>query len=189
MALQRVPVALNRFQPNRHYSHRDWLRTMTLSSMPRPGGPHAMNQRSFSIVSRTAVAIAMIAAGTSTVAAQEARADETVLLRTTRAWDGSRYRAYPRQQPEITVVRYTIPPHAVLPWHQHPSINVGYVLSGHLNAVRRSDGKRLALGPGDVVPEMVGGVHRGETGDEPAELIVFYAGAPGLPLTVSAGED
>ncbi|VWC51276.1 cupin [Burkholderia lata] len=71
----------------------------------------------------------------------------------------------------------------------HPSINIGYVLSGHLTAVRRSDGKRLALGPGDVVPEMVDGAHRGETGDERAELIVFYAGAPGTPLTVPDHRD
>ncbi|WP_175776128.1 cupin domain-containing protein [Burkholderia anthina] len=153
-----------------------------------------MNPRSFSFVSRAAVAIAMTVAGAPlAVAAQDAGADaravETVLLRTTDAWDGSRYRAYPRQQPEITVVRYTIPPHAVLPWHTHPAINVGYVLSGHLSAVRRSDGRRLALGPGDVVPEMVGGAHRGETGDEPAELIVFYAGTPGQPLTVPVGND
>lgn len=153
-----------------------------------------MKQCAFSFVSRAAVAIAMTGAGAPwAVAAQDAGADaravETVLLRTTDAWDGSRYRTYPRQQPEITVVRYTIPPHAVLPWHTHPAINVGYVLSGHLSAVRRSDGRRLALGPGDVVPEMVGGAHRGETGDEPVELIVFYAGTPGQPLTVPVGND
>ncbi|WP_244136495.1 cupin domain-containing protein [Burkholderia sp. BCC0405] len=152
-----------------------------------------MNTRSFSAVARTVVAAALIVAGSPRATAQEAdagsRVTETVLLRTTQAWDGSRYRTYPSGQPEITVVRYTIPPHAVLPWHTHPSINIGYVLSGHLTAVRRSDGKRLALGPGDVVPEMVDGAHRGETGDERAELIVFYAGAPGTPLTVPDRRD
>ncbi|WP_412024968.1 cupin domain-containing protein [Burkholderia cepacia] len=151
-----------------------------------------MNLRSFCIASRAAVAAASIIAGASSPALADdapARVVETVLLRTTHAWDGSPYQAYPTHQPEVTVVRYTIPPHAVLPWHTHPSINIGYVLSGHLTAVRRSDGKRLALGPGDVVPEMVDGAHRGETGDETAELIVFYAGTPGAPLTVPDGED
>lgn len=167
---------------------------MTPSWTISPNGPHIMNLRSFSVASRAAVAATSIIAGTSSPAfAQEAgarpRATETVLLRTTHAWDGSPYRAYPTHRPEITVVRYILPPHAVLPWHTHPSINIGYVLSGHLTAVRRSDGKRLALGPGDVVPEMVDSAHRGETGDEPAELIVFYAGTPGAPLTVPAGED
>ncbi|WP_246637203.1 cupin domain-containing protein [Burkholderia catarinensis] len=152
-----------------------------------------MNKQLFSVVSRTAVAAVLIVAASPQATAQNtgtgARVAETVLLRTDHAWDGSRYRAYPSGQPEITVVRYAIPPHAVLPWHTHPSINIGYVLSGHLSAVRRSDGKRLTLGPGDVVPEMVDGAHRGETGDEPAELIVFYAGTPGAPLTVPDDKD
>ncbi|MBN3824660.1 cupin domain-containing protein [Burkholderia sp. Ac-20384] len=166
---------------------------MALSSIPGAKRPAAMHTLSFSVVSRTVVAAALIVAGSPRATAQDtdagSRATETVLLRTTHAWDGSRYRSYPPEQPEITVVRYTIPPHAVLPWHTHPSINVGYVLSGHLTAVRRSDGKRLALGPGDVVPEMVDGAHRGETGDERAELIVFYAGSPGTPLTVPDHRD
>jgi quercetin dioxygenase-like cupin family protein len=153
-----------------------------------------MKPHSLSMLVRTAVAAASILAGaTSPTRAQAidppARTVETVLLRATRAWDGSAYRAYPARQPEVTVVRYTIPPHTVLPWHTHPSINVGYVLSGHISAVRRRDGKRLALGPGDAVPEMVDGAHRGETGDEAASLIVFYAGTPGAPLTVPDGED
>lgn len=166
---------------------------MALYSIPGAKRPAAMNTFSFSAVSRTVFAAALIVAGSPRAIAQEAdagsRVTETVLLRTTHAWDGSRYRTYPSGQPEITVVRYTIPPHAVLPWHTHPSINIGYVLSGHLTAVRRSDGKRLALGPGDVVPEMVDGAHRGETGDERVELIVFYAGTPGVPLTVPDRQD
>jgi len=193
MASQNRSARLNRFQPDRRYSRGARLRTMALSSLPGPNRPHAMNTSSFSVVSRTVVTAAWIVAGTPPAIAQKTeasnRAAETVLLQTTRAWDGSPYRAYPSGQPEITVVRYTIPPHAVLPWHTHPSINVGYVLSGHLSAVRRSDGKRLALGPGDVVPEMVDGAHRGETGNEPAELIVFYAGTPGVPLTVPDRQD
>ncbi len=167
---------------------------MALSSTIRPNGPYAMNLRSFSAASRAAVAAVSIIAGAAPPAlAQDAgarpRVAETVLLQSTHAWDGLPYRAYPTRQPEVTVVRYIIPPHAVLPWHTHPAINVGYVLSGHLSAVRRSDGKRLALGPGDVVPEMVGGAHRGETGDEAAELIVFYAGTPGAPLTIPDSKD
>jgi len=167
---------------------------MAPSSTISPHGPLIMKPRSFSIAFLAAVAAASIVAAAATpVLAQQSgaptRAVETVLLQTTRAWDGSPYRAYSTARPEVTVVRYRIPPHAVLPWHTHPSINIGYVLSGHLTAVRRSDGKRLALGPGDVVPEMVDGAHRGETGDETAELIVFYAGTPGAPLTVADGED
>jgi hypothetical protein len=38
------------------------------------------------------------------------------------------------------------------------------------------------LGP--ALGETVQTAHRGFTTDEPAELIVFYAGQPGLPLAV-----
>jgi hypothetical protein len=34
---------------------------------------------------------------------------------------------------------------------------------------------------------MVGTLHRGQTGDETDDLIVFYAGTPSLPLVVKQG--
>lgn len=37
--------------------------------------------------------------------------------------------------------------------------------------------------PGDVLPEIVDRQHRGMTGDSAVELVVFYAGTPGLPLS------
>ncbi|WP_323118314.1 cupin domain-containing protein [Burkholderia alba] len=139
------------------------------------------------------LAAAALAAGPAPAChAQTASAapiDAKVLLQATHAWDGTPYRAYPSTRPEVSVVRYTLPAHAVLPWHTHPSINVGYVVSGHLSAVRKQDGKRISLGPGDVVPEMVDVSHRGETGSEPVEMIVFYAGTPGTPLTVPDSDD
>ncbi|WP_206194477.1 hypothetical protein [Serratia proteamaculans] len=36
---------------------------------------------------------------------------------------------------------------------------------------------------GDTVPETVGTVHRGYTGDEAAVFLVFYAGVRGQPLS------
>src|ERR1700744_5858623 len=105
----------------------------------------------------------------------------TVLLKTDRSWDGVKYDHYPAGQPELTVVKFVIPPHTILPWHRHPMPNAGYVLSGELS-VESADGQHHAtLHAGDVLPEMVQTVHRGWTGDSPAELIVFYAGAKGMP--------
>jgi quercetin dioxygenase-like cupin family protein len=121
-----------------------------------------------------------------TAVAAEPRVQVTQLLKTTHSWDGAQYRAYPDGQPEVSVLRYEIPPHSALPWHTHPVINVAYVLSGHLTVIRKSDGKRLVIGPGDVLPEMVDAPHRGQSGDEPVELIVFYAGTPAVPLTVKS---
>ncbi len=37
---------------------------------------------------------------------------------------------------------------------------------------------------GQAVTETVNSVHRGITGTEPTVLIVFYPGAPGLPLSL-----
>jgi len=118
--------------------------------------------------------------------AEKAKTVVTELLKTTKSWDGVEYRAYPKGQPEVSIMRYTIPPHSALPWHMHRVVNAAYVLSGHLTVERKSDGKSLVIGPGDVLPEMVDAAHRGVTGDESAELIVFYAGTPGVPLVVKA---
>ena len=125
--------------------------------------------------------------GVATAAAAEPQVEVTELLKTTHSWDGVQYRAYPDRQPEVSVLRYKFPPHTTLPQHTHLVINAAYVLSGHLTVVRESDGKTMVIGPGDVLPEMVGGAHHGQSNDEPVELIVFYAGTPGVPLSVREG--
>ena len=124
-----------------------------------------------------------------TAVAGEPQVEVTQLLKTTHSWDGVQYRTYPDGQPEVSVLRYKIPAHSALPWHIHPVINAAYVLSGHLTVIRKSDGRSMVIGPGDVLPEMVGAPHRGQSGDEPVELIVFYAGSLGVPLTVKSEPD
>jgi quercetin dioxygenase-like cupin family protein len=110
----------------------------------------------------------------------------TVLLKTTQSWDGVSYRHYPAGQPEITVTKFVIPPHTALPWHTHPMPNAAYVVSGTLKVESRDGRHQTTLHAGDVLPEMVDTVHRGSTGDTPVELIVFYAGAKGMPTAVKA---
>ena len=99
------------------------------------------------------------------------------------SWDGTPYAAYPAGAPEITVVKITIAPHATLPWHTHPMPNAAYVVSGELTVEKKDTGEKKVLTPGQVLPELVGQVHRGTAGNEPVVLIVFYAGAKGLPLS------
>ncbi len=125
----------------------------------------------------------------STADAAKPQVEVTQLLKTTQSWDGAQYRKYPEGQPEVSVLRYKIPAHSSLPWHTHPVVNVAYVLSGHLTVIRKDNAKTLVIGPGDVLPEIVGALHRGESGDEPVELIVFYAGTPSVPLTVKSEPD
>lgn len=122
--------------------------------------------------------------------AEELKPEVKQLLKTTNSWDGVKYSRYPSGQPEVTILHYKIPPHSTLPWHEHPVINAAYVLSGHLKVTRESDGKSVVVGPGDVLAEMVDLPHRGQSTDEPVELIVFYAGTPTVPLVIkSNGQD
>ena len=107
------------------------------------------------------------------------------LLQTTQAWDGSPYSRYPAGPPQLTVLRITIPPHTALHWHHHPVISVAYVLAGHLTVEKRETGERTVVQPGQAVAETVDLTHRGFTTDEPVELIVFYAGQVGVPLTIN----
>jgi quercetin dioxygenase-like cupin family protein len=104
------------------------------------------------------------------------------LMRSSASWDGKPYVSYPSGPPELTVLKITIPPHSALPWHTHPMPNAAYVLSGELTVQKKADGREQKLTPGQVLPEMVGELHRGITGDKPVELIVFYAGTKGMPL-------
>lgn len=105
------------------------------------------------------------------------------LLKADSSWDGVAYAAYPQGRPELTVVKLTIPPRTALPWHTHPMPNAAYVVSGRIVVEKQADGQKRTLGPGQVLAEMVDTPHRGVTGDEPVVLIVFYAGAPGMPLS------
>lgn len=106
------------------------------------------------------------------------------LLTTQKSWDGKIYPAYPQGQPEATVLRITIPAHTTLDWHSHPVINVGYMLSGTLEVENRETGEKKTIRTGDVLPELVGSIHRGQNpANESAVILVFYAGVAGKPVT------
>jgi quercetin dioxygenase-like cupin family protein len=119
------------------------------------------------------------------VVAQSQEVEVEQLAKTTTSWDGTALPRYPRAQPEITILHITIPPHTRLPLHKHPVINAGVLLRGSLT-VESEDGKVLHLDTGDSIVELVNQWHYGRNdGDEPAELIVFYAGIPGEPITIA----
>ena len=118
---------------------------------------------------------------------QETRESTTIvkeLVKTTQSWDGSFLPAYPHGQPEITILQITIPPGTRLDTHRHLVINSGVLVSGKLTVVT-TDGKILQLKAGDPIVEVVNTLHYGiNQGDIPAEIIVFYAGTLGTPITV-----
>lgn len=109
--------------------------------------------------------------------------ESVTLLKTTKSWDGTTYPAYPSSQPEISVLKITVPPNSALNWHKHPVINAAYVEKGEIQIERKEDGKTQWVRKGQVLPEMVNTGHRGKTGDQGATLIVFYSGTPDIPLS------
>jgi quercetin dioxygenase-like cupin family protein len=107
-----------------------------------------------------------------------------LLVKSTAAWNGRAYEKFGEGRPELTVVKVTIPPHTRLPWHTHPMPNVGYILSGHITVEDRATGQKKIFRAGEAIPEQVDAAHRGLTDDEPAVIIVTYAGTAGQPTSV-----
>ena len=122
---------------------------------------------------------------TGNVWAQEENAVSVdVLAKTGVSWDGMALPNYPQGKPEVTILRIKIPPKVQLPLHQHPVINAGVLLKGELTVVTKNK-ETLHLKAGDSIVEVVDKWHYGKNeGSEPAEIIVFYAGVQGTPITV-----
>jgi quercetin dioxygenase-like cupin family protein len=135
---------------------------------------------------------AIVAAGSLTAVLAQTGANSVasghreILLQTTQSWNGNPYTHYPTGQPQLTMIKLTIAPHTALPWHTHPFPNVVYVLSGTLTLHDKTSGKTEVVHHGQAIGESVDDVHRGESGDEPAVLLITYAGTPGVPTSVPA---
>ena len=109
------------------------------------------------------------------------------LARSTQDWTGTRLPPYPAGQPQVTVLRISVPPGVRLDPHHHPVINAGVLLQGRLKVVME-DGQSLVLQSGDGLVEVVNRIHHGESlGPQPAVIVVVYAGVEGLPITVRDG--
>jgi quercetin dioxygenase-like cupin family protein len=130
----------------------------------------------------TMMMILLVSLACNVQAAEHVQVD--VLVKTSTSWNGSRLPAYEKGEPEITIQRITIPPKVQLPLHKHPVINAGVLLKGKLTVVTKT-GEILHLKAGDPIVEIVNQWHYGKNeGSEPAEIIVFYAGAVGEPITI-----
>lgn len=107
-----------------------------------------------------------------------------VLAKTSLSWDAETLPSYANGKPEITILKITIPPKTQLPLHKHPVINAGILLKGKLTVVT-DDGQTLYLNAGDPIVEVVHKWHYGKNdGNEPAEIIVFYAGVQDTQITI-----
>ncbi len=107
-----------------------------------------------------------------------------LVIRTSNDWSGTQLPPYLSSAPEVALMRYTIPPNAVLPIHMHPAINAAYVMSGEVTVVK-VDGGEKTFRKGEAIVETVNTWHFGANkGSEPTELIVFYATTKGQPLAI-----
>ncbi|HIG64409.1 MAG TPA: cupin domain-containing protein [Methyloprofundus sp.] len=117
-------------------------------------------------------------------AKEENKGDVEVLAKSTTSWDGSNLPNYPNGKLEISILKIVIPPGAKLPLHKHPVINAGLLLTGELT-VMTEDKTTLHMKAGDTIIELVNKWHFGKNeGNVPAEIIVFYAGIQGEPLSI-----
>ncbi|MFI1745558.1 cupin domain-containing protein [Thalassobellus sediminis] len=106
------------------------------------------------------------------------------LAESSKSWDGNNLPNYPTDAPKITILKYTIPPKTKLKIHKHLIINAGVLIKGELTVVDEFN-NTLLLKEGDALIELVNTFHYGENkSNEPAEIIVFYAGDAETPLTV-----
>ena len=112
-------------------------------------------------------------------------AQKEVLLKTTSTWDKAEYKKLKIKKPEVTVLKIIINVNEELPMHKHDLVNVAYVKKGTLTVITE-DNEKITLHKGEVLPELIGKYHYGKnTGKEPVELVVFYVGEKGTPLSVN----
>jgi quercetin dioxygenase-like cupin family protein len=112
-------------------------------------------------------------------------AEKQVLLKTTSTWDNAQYKKLKIKNPEATVLKIVIGVNEELPMHKHDLVNIAYVKKGTLTVIT-DDNKEITLHEGEVLPELIGKYHYGKnTGNVPVELVVFYLGEKGTPLSVN----
>ncbi len=135
---------------------------------------------------KISICLILVTLFTSLVSAEQTETSivSDTLIKSTHSWDGSQLPSYPEGQPEVTILRITIPVGAKLPLHQHPYINAGVLIKGELTALTKK-GEKLIMIAGEPIVEVVNKWHFGtNSGNVPAEIIVFYAGIKGEPITV-----
>ena len=113
----------------------------------------------------------------------------TTLVKSTKSWNGAKLPTYLEGTPEVTILKIVIPPKTKLKLHKHPVINAGVLLKGELTVISEAN-DTLHLKAGEPIVEIVNAWHYGKNeGNEPAEIIVFYAGVENTPITVLKNEN
>lgn len=129
--------------------------------------------------------VALFAVQLSAPQANEPAISSELLLQTTRSWNGMLL-SYPDGTAEITSMKITLEQGADTAFHCHPVPTLAFILSGVLE-VRTASGGQRRFAKGESMAEVVNTWHRGRAVEGPVEIIVFYAGAQGVPNTIKPG--
>ncbi len=116
-----------------------------------------------------------------------AAAESPAHIQTGTDWAGGKLE-YPGGDAQVTSVILRIEEGDSPPFHCHPVPTMGYVLRGEIE-VETAAGKKRVMRAGESVVEVMRTVHRGVALQAPVEIIVFYAGAEGVPNTVLPADD
>lgn len=128
------------------------------------------------------LAAIFLLAFSQTVFAGGTNIDAAILLKATTSWDGAEIR-YPSGPAEISVVKVRIPKGMVVPLHCHPVASAGYISKGAVE-VTSASGERRLFKAGQAAIETINTWHKAVAVGSDTEIIVFYAGQKGLPLTI-----
>jgi quercetin dioxygenase-like cupin family protein len=86
--------------------------------------------------------------------------------------------------PEVTILKITVPPGKETGWHKHEFPVFAYVVSGTLS-VDLEDGKRVEFAKGSSFAEVINTLHDGKNeGKEDLVLIAIYLGEKDKPLSI-----
>lgn len=106
-----------------------------------------------------------------------------IILQTQSTWDEKKYNPINIKNPEVTLLKITIPPKSKLPMHKHIMLNIAYVTKGTLT-VTTEDNKEKIIHAGQGLAEVVDDFHYGRNdGEESVEMVVFYIGEKGTELS------
>ena len=111
-------------------------------------------------------------------------ANSETVIKTNTYWNQKTIKPIHLDQPQVTILKITIPVGEKLSMHKHPMLNVGYMIKGELT-VYSEQGDVLVLKAGDPIVELVDIWHYGEnTGSEDVVIVVTYVGNEAEDLSI-----
>ena len=137
----------------------------------------------------SASALLLVGCNTQIVLAEQLKKEpepiaSEVLLKASSSWKGDQYR-YPKGTPEITLKKILFQPGAQSKPHSHDMPGAALIQEGELLCVVPVTGVSKRFVAGEALPTTFkNDLHTCEnTGTEVAKVLVFYAGAVGLPTS------